>query len=354
MNTDFRIHVDFFSHFKTIKLERQLGAEGVLSLIRLWAWVAKNRPDGILTGMSEEDIEIAARWNGEQRAFNGVITTLNFVNLVDGVYQIHDWKDHNEWQAQASQRSDASRLTRMAKTHPDIYKMLDSAGIKGISREVYDVITASNDRLTTVERMLTNRLSLFSSSPFLSFLNSSLQEEEKDSSLRSESPCHGSKEPDEQSVITPELVRDDQISTQKAKKKPEPLSEDSEAYRLASFMLTTLKANVPTLREPDLQAWARNFDVALRNDERMKDARFVAQVIKWACSDSFWRANIQSPNKLREKFDQLTTKMEAEAARTRTAQQQPSWKTQGQRRLQGNMAAMQEFINDSTIGRSPQ
>lgn len=101
MNTDFRVAVDFFDHFKTIKLERQLGPEGVIALMRLWAWSAKNRPDGVLSGMDADDIEIAARWNGVQRAFNDVITSLRFLDCVDGTYRLHDWKDHNEWQAEA-------------------------------------------------------------------------------------------------------------------------------------------------------------------------------------------------------------------------------------------------------------
>lgn len=71
-------------------------------------------------------------------------------------------------------------------------------------------------------------------------------------------------------------------------------------------MRDTLKANLPTLKEPNLGKWAESFAVALRNDERMQEPSFVAEVIKWACSDSFWRANIQSPDKLRQKFDQLT------------------------------------------------
>ena len=86
--------------------------------------------------------------------------------------------------------------------------------------------------------------------------------------------------------------------------------ENPEAYELARLMRDTLKANLPTFKEPNLEKWAKDFAIALRNDESMKEASFVAQVIAWACSDSFWRGNIQSPAKLREKFDQLTAKME--------------------------------------------
>ena len=103
-------------------------------------------------------------------------------------------------------------------------------------------------------------------------------------------------------------------------------------------MRDTLKINVPTLKEPNLQQWARSLDVALRNDERMGEPHFVAEVIKWACSDIFWRTNIQSPEKLRKQFDQLTAKMEAEAEKVR----KPEWQSSAQRRVAQNKAACEE------------
>ena len=107
-------------------------------------------------------------------------------------------------------------------------------------------------------------------------------------------------------------------------------------------MRDTLKANVPTLKEPNLQNWAQNFDVALRNDERMAEPPFVAEVIKWACSDLFWRTNIQSPDKLRKQFDQLTAKMESAAEKARTASKADKWASPAQRRVENNQRAGRE------------
>lgn len=98
MNSDIRLSVGFFDHPKIIKLERQLGLEGVTALLRLWLWAAQNRPSGILSGMDGEDIEIAARWKGEPTAFNGVATRLKLLDTVGEIFQIHDWQDHNTWQ----------------------------------------------------------------------------------------------------------------------------------------------------------------------------------------------------------------------------------------------------------------
>ena len=118
-------------------------------------------------------------------------------------------------------------------------------------------------------------------------------------------------------------------------------------------MRNTLKANVPTLKEPNLQAWARSFDVALRNDERMSEAHFVAEVIKWACSDIFWRTNIQSPEKLRKQFDKLTAKMESEAEKARAASKAEKWMSPAERRVESNKAACEE-AKRLLFGDSPQ
>jgi hypothetical protein len=337
MNRDIRLSVGFFDHPKIIKLERQLGHEGVIALMRLWLWAAQNRPSGLLSGMDDEDIAIAARWNGDATAFKDFITCLKLLDTVGDVYQIHDWQEHNTWQSDAENRSNASRLSRMAKTHPEIYKILEDAGIKGISREVYGVITTSNDPKAAVERLLTTPSSPFLSFPFSSSpcLSSPFREEERETSLRSVSLS----EPDGPDAQTKNPSEKKPRNTKSA---PEPLPEDSEPYRLAVLMRDTLKANVPTLKKPDLRKWARSFDVALRNDERMEEPPFVAEVIKWACSDLFWRANIQSPDKLRKQFDQLTAKMESEAGKARTASKAGKWVSPAQRRVEGNQAACDE------------
>ncbi|KAB2928257.1 MAG: hypothetical protein F9K25_12660, partial [Candidatus Contendobacter sp.] len=68
------------THPRVIKLKRRLGADAVLSLIALWAWAETERPDGILTGLDEEDIAIVAGWTGDDRFF---ITTLIELRVLD-------------------------------------------------------------------------------------------------------------------------------------------------------------------------------------------------------------------------------------------------------------------------------
>ena len=314
MNSDIRLSIGFLDHPKTVKLQRQLGEAGVLSLLRLWLWSAQNRPSGILIGMDEDDIEIAARWEGEKGAFNAVATRLRFLDTLEGTYRIHNWTERNTWQSDAERRSGASRMARMAKTRPDLYKLLEHAGIKSISRESYEELTASEHPCKVVERLATGASSPLLSSP----------------DLTSPSPAFPSDTIPFPSSLT---NRADAQPVEEEKERKAELPVDSEPYRLAKLMRDTLKANVPTLREPDLQVWAQSLDDALNFDESMNDPAMVERVIRWACADRFWKAHIQSPRKLREKFDQLTARMASEEECGR------NWKSSAQRRVEENLSA---------------
>lgn len=81
-------------------------------------------------------------------------------------------------------------------------------------------------------------------------------------------------------------------------------AEDSEEMRLSRLLFDRMRENNPKCREPNWQAWARVFDLILRVDRR--DPRDVADMIRFCQWDNFWRQNILSPGKLREKYDQLT------------------------------------------------
>lgn len=158
MNKDIRLSTEFLDHPKTIKLERRLGLQGIKSLLALWLWAAKNHPDGRLEGEDVEAIEIAAKWPVNERSTNvegestfvETLVALRWLDLCDETYCLHDWREHNAWAADADKRSDKSRLSRVAKTHPEIYRALVADGREGVSREEYEALTTvkrqSNDR----------------------------------------------------------------------------------------------------------------------------------------------------------------------------------------------------------------
>lgn len=114
MNNDIRLSTGFYSHPKTIKLMRIVGAEGVLCLQRLWIWSAQNRADGNLSGFEDEDIEIAACWSGACGEFVQALAKLRFLDGDTGAYALHGWDEHQGYVTQEAER--IARAKKAANT----------------------------------------------------------------------------------------------------------------------------------------------------------------------------------------------------------------------------------------------
>lgn len=293
MNSDIRLAVSFRGHRKRKRLRLLLGPGSTDYLIDLWIATAMTHPSGILEGMDETDIALEAGWEGEPQQFVAALVECGFLEKADnGPYALHDWSDHQGYVIHAERRKAHAR---------------NAAAVRWNGRHEKAMREACG----------------------------------QDAEGNPPSPLP-SPEPSPEPAPVPVHSSQPAPAAGSAKQEKEKTSksvfpEDSGAYRLAVLMRDTLKANLPTLKEPNLQAWARSFDMALRNDERMSEAHFVAEVVKWACADIFWRTVIQSPDKLRKQFDHLTAKMETEAIKARTA---PSaWKSPAVRRVEANREA---------------
>lgn len=105
MNIDIRLSLDFFDHPKSKKLKKRLGLEGVMALLKLWAWTAGNRPGGMLTGLDAEAVELAADWDGEDGTFVSTLLDLRLLDDADGTFAIHDWEDHQAYASKSEERS---------------------------------------------------------------------------------------------------------------------------------------------------------------------------------------------------------------------------------------------------------
>ena len=115
MNKDFRVLVTLPTHPKTKKLMRQLGDRSFYNLIRLWAWVAQNKPEGELSNMDKDDIEIAADWQGDEGLFVDTLIDLRLIDCENETCIIHDWTENNGYASAAKVRSEKARKAAMAR-----------------------------------------------------------------------------------------------------------------------------------------------------------------------------------------------------------------------------------------------
>lgn len=183
MNSDIRLSVGFWSHPKTKKLIKRLGLEGVRSLQILWLWAAQNKADGLLTSMDWEDIELAADWQGQERKFFEQCINV-WIDEIDGVYILHDWEEHNPWQAEAAARSEQARQNAKAGWAKRKGKQAQANGNAPV-KQAQSCANAENMQVQCDCNATAKQAQANGNAPFLSLPN----QEIKESSLRSDSFC---------------------------------------------------------------------------------------------------------------------------------------------------------------------
>lgn len=112
---DIRLSCGFLAHPKTRRLRRRHGADAVLALIGLFAWAAQNRYDGNLAGLTDEDIEDVADWDGAPGALVAALVDLRWLDGPGGLRVIHEWAEHNPYAATKGKRIARARAAASAR-----------------------------------------------------------------------------------------------------------------------------------------------------------------------------------------------------------------------------------------------
>jgi len=82
-------------------------------------------------------------------------------------------------------------------------------------------------------------------------------------------------------------------------------------YKCAEWLAEKIKEFIPDYKQPNLNGWAKSIRDMRELDNR--DHKEICQLWLWCRKDSFEAANVQSPEKLRKRYDQLKTKMNTPA-----------------------------------------
>ncbi len=105
------------------------------------------------------------------------------------------------------------------------------------------------------------------------------------------------------------LPDDDQPQPEQQKSQEKKYKYSEEHMQLAELLKNQILANKPDARLPaNLEPWANTFRLMMERDRR--EPSRIAEVIIWCQNNEFWRTNILSADKLRQKFDQLELQMQ--------------------------------------------
>jgi phage replication O-like protein O len=113
-------------------------------------------------------------------------------------------------------------------------------------------------------------------------------------------------------------------STKKERKKPlkkntrqqKTYAEDSTYFKMAVYFYEKVSAVAEAeglshlTIKADMQKWADEFRKIVEIDE-IEDKRLIFDVMNWVTSHHFWKTNVLSAKKLRDKFGELALKMRA-------------------------------------------
>lgn len=113
---DIRINLNYHRHPKIRKLKNRLGLEGVVSHQELLCYTAEYRSKGILYDMSTEDICLSSYWEGDVEEFINTLVELKLLDMrSSGIYEIHDWEEHNGWAFHKEERTAKAKKAAQAR-----------------------------------------------------------------------------------------------------------------------------------------------------------------------------------------------------------------------------------------------
>ena len=97
--------------------------------------------------------------------------------------------------------------------------------------------------------------------------------------------------------------QENQLKDNSPKSKKRIYDVDSIPYQLAEYLFEEMKKNNPEARKPDFHKWANDIRLMMEIDNRKEEQ--VRNMITWSQSNDFWKGNILSAKKLRDKYDQM-------------------------------------------------
>lgn len=150
MSDDVRIATALRNHRKTKRLRRLLGGDGCWALVCLFLFAGEQRWTGDLGGMTDEDIEDEAGWDGAPGALVSALLQVGFLVGEESARAIHDWQEHNPYAASKGVRIEKGKRAAAARwdkdkdaksVPPAPYK--DATGIENDAQSIESVATGT-------------------------------------------------------------------------------------------------------------------------------------------------------------------------------------------------------------------
>lgn len=130
---------------------------------------------------------------------------------------------------------------------------------------------------------------------------------------------NGVNDPDKMAVpITREYTETTTENTQiRSSSRKRVYDESSVHYQLANRLYQKILIDDPSFKQPNMNTWADSIRLMMEQDNRTVEA--IEYLIDWSQENPFWKSNILSTKKLREKATTLIRQIKADKAKENKA-----------------------------------
>ncbi|MEY9980443.1 hypothetical protein [Lysinibacillus sp. RC79] len=135
--------------------------------------------------------------------------------------------------------------------------------------------------------------------------------------------------PDKMAVpITREYTETTTENTQrKGNSRKRVYDESSVHYQLASRLYQKILIDDPSFKQPNMNTWADSIRLMMEQDNRTVEQ--IEYLIDWSQENQFWKSNILSTKKLREKATTLIRQIKADKAKENKVNSPSNFRRQG-------------------------
>lgn len=291
------------------------------SLHMIWWWAMDWAPDGDISNFEPIDLADAAHYDGDPEAFFNALVEANYVGKTLEGYEVLNW--HNIGGQVLESRKKAAAKKAKQRENAAAKKAAEVEGKTDVPGDIPEDIPGTDERRpppVPVYKELDKELDIDKeiNKKDIPQDENQQQNQNQDQNPKSEQTAENPAEPKEQGE-KPEKSGNGKTG-KKSVRKIHEYAPDSPYLKMANYLKDKINAFAESeglahlVANSDMQKWANSFRLMEEVDKR-NDRNLIRDLMDWLPTHEFWRKNVLSAKKFREKFATLVLEMRSDKAK---------------------------------------
>ncbi|OMF09578.1 hypothetical protein BK129_01625 [Paenibacillus amylolyticus] len=297
---------------KTGKFCRRTGMNrptAVGSLHLFWWWAVEFCKEGDITDIEPEDIADAMRFEGDCRVLFDALLESGYIEENEAGYEISGWKQIG---GQIIQNREKDAVRKAEKREEEKKSKPSSTPVQKKSKGSPADIQQKSGAEIEIEKEIENKKDIKDIPPDQEKEPNPDPNQDQGQNPKSEQTAESSASPDSQTGEKPEKG---------SRKKVKRVYEEGNTFlKMANYLKEKIdgfaeaEGVLHLTKRSNMQTWADDFRLLVEVDGQ-EDKNLIRDVMDWLPKSVFWRKNVLSGSKFREKFGTLVLEMRSDKAK---------------------------------------